>query len=266
LTNHASSLANKAVELITTEDIERCLRPTWQKSPDVGRRTLAAIAQVFDTHGVDVNPANWKRLKRRLPTRHNVEHFSAMPYREIPQFVEQLHAEQQRNPEAVSPFALEFLLLVACRVSEVTQARWSEIDFTAGVWTVAAARMKKEREHQVPLPSRALALLARQRERTKGSEYVWLGRSGKRPISAKSLYQFLNQSMDLKFTLHGLRATFRTWCGDETNFSRITCELALAHVAGDQTEQAYNRAAELEKRRRLMQAWCDFCLGLVWSH
>jgi hypothetical protein len=31
----------------------------------MGRRTREAIAQVFDTHGVDVNPANWKRLKRR---------------------------------------------------------------------------------------------------------------------------------------------------------------------------------------------------------
>ncbi len=35
-------------------------------------------------------------------------------------------------------------------------------------------------------------------------------------------------------------------------------ELALAHVIGSTTEQAYARGSQVEKRRPLMSAWSDF--------
>jgi integrase len=62
-------------------------------------------------------------------------------------------------------------------------------------------------------------------------------------------------------TIHGFRSSFRDWAGNETHFDRVTCELALAHRAGDATELAYRRSDALEKRRTLMQAWADFCEG-----
>jgi integrase len=270
LTNHASSLANKAVDSITRDDIEACLRPTWTKSPDMGRRTREAIAQVFDTHGVDVNPADWRRLKRRFPSRHKVKPHSAIPYREVPRFVQQLHAEQERNPEALSPYVLEFLLLVVGRVSEVTGMRWDEApllwtmppDLT---WTFPAARMKEERDHIVPLSTRAVELLTRQRQLSTG-EFVWPGTRSSRPLSSKSVYLYLVRTMRLPFTLHGLRSTFTDWVDEETDFSTTTRKLAIAHVAGDQTDLSYKRGVELAKRRRLMQVWCDFCLtGIITS-
>jgi integrase len=59
-------------------------------------------------------------------------------------------------------------------------------------------------------------------------------------------------------TVHGFRASFKTWAGERTNFARETVEIALAHKIGDQTEQAYERGDKFEKRRRLMQAWADY--------
>jgi hypothetical protein len=35
--------------------------------------------------------------------------------------------------------------------------------------------------------------------------------------------------------------------------------MALAHVVKDKTEAAYRRGDLLPKRRRLMQAWADYC-------
>jgi hypothetical protein len=67
--------------------------------------------------------------------------------------------------------------------------------------------------------------------------------------------------MGLPITIHGLRATLRTWAGNETNFDRVTCELALAHAAGDAVELAYNRGDALKKRRDLMDAWAAHCEG-----
>jgi hypothetical protein len=35
--------------------------------------------------------------------------------------------------------------------------------------------------------------------------------------------------------------------------------MALAHPVGDKVEAAYRRGDLFEKRRRLMDAWADFC-------
>jgi integrase len=60
-------------------------------------------------------------------------------------------------------------------------------------------------------------------------------------------------------TVHGFRATFRTWAAERTNFPREVIEAALAHILEDKTEAAYQRGDLLEKRRRLMDAWAQYC-------
>jgi integrase len=60
-------------------------------------------------------------------------------------------------------------------------------------------------------------------------------------------------------TVHGFRSSFRDWAGNVSNFPREIVETALAHVIGDKAEQAYRRSDALEKRRKLMEAWCAYC-------
>ena len=60
-------------------------------------------------------------------------------------------------------------------------------------------------------------------------------------------------------TVHGFRSTFRTWAAERTNFPREVAEAALAHALKDKTEAAYQRGDLFEKRRRLMDAWGEFC-------
>jgi integrase len=64
-----------------------------------------------------------------------------------------------------------------------------------------------------------------------------------------------------QFTVHGFRSAFRDWAGDETSFPRELAEAALAHRVGDETERAYRRSDALDRRRKLMVAWADFCLS-----
>jgi hypothetical protein len=40
-------------------------------------------------------------------------------------------------------------------------------------------------------------------------------------------------------------------------------EAALAHAIDDKVEAAYRRGDLFEKRRRLMDAWAEFCAKLV---
>jgi integrase len=60
-------------------------------------------------------------------------------------------------------------------------------------------------------------------------------------------------------TVHGFRATFKTWASERTSFQKEIVEAALAHIVGDKVEQAYRRGDMFEKRRRLMQQWASFC-------
>jgi integrase len=60
-------------------------------------------------------------------------------------------------------------------------------------------------------------------------------------------------------TVHGFRSSFSDWARDRTGCSRDVVEQALGHAISDKTEAAYRRSDALEKRRKLMQMWSDFC-------
>jgi integrase len=60
-------------------------------------------------------------------------------------------------------------------------------------------------------------------------------------------------------TPHGFRSTFADWAADNTAYPQEVREQALAHAIPNRVEAAYRRGALLEKRRRLMEAWADYC-------
>jgi hypothetical protein len=51
----------------------------------------------------------------------------------------------------------------------------------------------------------------------------------------------------------------KTWATKRTNYPREVVELCLSHAQGDPLERAYQRGDILDKRRRPMQEWSDFC-------
>ncbi len=59
-------------------------------------------------------------------------------------------------------------------------------------------------------------------------------------------------------TAHGFRSTFRDWAA-ETGKPADIAEAALATRVGNKTEMAYQRGDLLDRRRRLMDQWADFC-------
>ena len=65
-------------------------------------------------------------------------------------------------------FALTIMPCVFLRNSELRCARWTEIDLDNALWTVPAERMKKKREHLVPLAAQVVALFRLLRELSQG--------------------------------------------------------------------------------------------------
>jgi integrase len=54
---------------------------------------------------------------------------------------------------------LRLLILTLARRNEVARMSWAEIDFKAATWTLPASRAKNKREHTLPLPEAAVAIL-----------------------------------------------------------------------------------------------------------
>jgi integrase len=181
-----------------------------------------------------------------------VKHHPALPYAEIGAFMADL-----RGREGAAADALEFLILTVARTGEVIGARWPEVDFAARMWTVPAARMKGGREHRVPLTSAAMSVLKRVQKEDK--QFLFPGTKAGQGLSNMALLKVLERMGRGDLTSHGFRATFKTWATERTNFPRELVEAALAHVLDDKTEAAYQRGDMLQKRRRLMDAWADFC-------
>lgn len=258
----------KPVDSITTEDVLRVLQPIWTTKTETAKRVQGRLENVLDFAAAhkwrdQTNPARWRgHLDKILPkpTRvRAVTHHPAMPYTELPTFMQELTAK-----EGVSALALRFLILTACRTNEVLGAQWHEIDLEAKVWTIPADRMKAKREHRVPLVPAALAILEAL-PRLDGNPHLFPGSRRQRPISNMAMLQLM-RGMGYgvggdrgAYVPHGFRSSFRDWAGEVSSHPRDVCEMALAHVIENKVEAAYRRGDLFEKRRAMMQEWADWC-------
>jgi integrase len=250
------------VSAISTEDVLKVLKPVWSAKPETASRLRGRIERVLSfakMHGwrSGENPALWRgHLDAILPKPEKLKrrgHHAAMPYGEVPAFVERLRAAKGMDAKA-----LEFTILCAARSGETVGATWDEIDLDAAVWSIPAARMKAGRPHEVPLSPRAVDILNELLE-VRRNDFVFPGLRKDRPLSAASMEMLLRRwEIKGRATIHGFRSSFRDWAGDETSFPREVLEAALAHVVGDKAEQAYRRGTALERRRKLMMAWSDY--------
>jgi integrase len=224
---------------------------------DMARRALQRMTAVFAlavrTLRADSNPA--RELTGVIRTK-RVQHHAALKLDQMPDFLRRLDAVAT-YPETKA--ALELLVYTASRSGEIRGMRWSEIDFTAGVWTVPADRMKMDADHLVPLSTQAVAVLERMRPLTGDGVLVFPSPSKpKQALTANALLMMLRrmgyETGDI--TAHGFRATFSTTM-NELGHEPDVIERALAHVAKDKVRAAYHRAAYLDERRDLLQSWAD---------
>jgi integrase len=259
---YCAPLWHMPVAKIGTPEILEVLGPVWTSKPESASRIRSRLERILDyAHAKDYrtgdNPARWKgKLQALLPKPQSkserVQHFSAMPYTDVPAFLVEL-----RKQDTVPAKALEFAILTAGRSGEVLLATWAEVDLEKKLWTVPPQRMKGGRPHQVPLSEPALAIL-RDMAKQRVSDFVFPGYATGRPLSPNQLPMPLRR-LGYDYTAHGFRSSFRDFCGDCTNFPREVAEAALAHAVGDQTERAYRRGTALQRRCELMQAWANYC-------
>ena len=255
------ALGAMPVDRIGREDVLRVLTPIWTSRPEVARKLRQRIRATFEwaqAHGhCTDNPAG-EGINGALPSMPSVKaHFRSLPYTEVAAALDVIDASTARGP---AKLALRFVGLTAARSGEVREARWSEIDMEARLWTVPGSRMKTGAEHRVPLSDAALAVLEDARALAGRSALVFPSalRPG-RPMSDMTLTKVLRDNgLADRATVHGFRASFRSWASEKTNAPHAVMKLCLSHAVGDAVERAYARSDLLDKRRRLMDQWAAY--------
>jgi integrase len=253
-------IGNLPVAAIDTPLVLKVVKPLWQRVPETASRVRGRIETVLGWATVHHyrsgdNPARWNGLlEHALPAVTKGEHHAAMPYAEVPAFLAKL-----RQEAGVPARCLELIILTGVRLDEAREATWDEVDLDNRVWTIPAARMKKgNRDHRVPLSAAAIAVL-KEMLAVRQSDYIFPGAYPGKAIGKNMPLRVLNELTGSAATVHGFRSSFRDWAAERTSFAREVPEMALAHAIPNAVEAAYRRGDLFEKRRRLMDAWADYC-------
>ncbi len=288
---YSGALLDRPVHEITALDVAAVLRPVWRSKPEVARKLYPAIRRVFDRarvilrdeHGIAMpeNPARWDDLKAmgfETPKELTKGNHPSLPHGQMPEFIAALQARK-----ATAALALELLILTNVRTNAVLQAKWPEFNLDKALWTVPLVNLK-DREHrkdafEVPLGPRAVEIV-REMEKARVSSHVFPGQKRGKPLSNMAFLTLLKR-MNARpkaerpdpdamprwrdpvsgrpITAHGFRATFKTWAEEVATFPHAAIEHAMGHKVGGKVERAYTRTTLLEMRRKLMEAWAQWC-------
>jgi integrase len=259
-------LGRRPTRTITAPDLLAEVRRIEARGThETAHRTLALVGRIFryaiaaGAAGVERDPSADLRgaLKQTVVT-----NFPAIT--EPKRIGELLRAIDTYRGQPSGEYALRMLPYVFVRPVELRLATWSEFDLEGAIWRIPGSRMKRGREHLVPLARQVVKLLEDLKPITGSDELLFPGlRSNERPISEVTLNAALRRLGIPKeeHCPHGFRSTASTRL-NEMGWDPPLIELQLAHAKKDKVAAVYNRALRLEERTKMMQAWADYLDGL----
>lgn len=164
--------------------------------------------------------------------------------------------------------ALKLSAYLFTRPCELRTARWSEIDLdnSMPLWRIETGRMKTRREHVVPLPRQAVAIL-KELQLFTGNEGLIFPciRDARRPLSENSLSAALRRMgyTSDEQTWHGFRTIASTLLREENlELNDSIIERQLDHQEGSDVKRAYDRSTRIKPRYLMMQRYADYLDGL----
>jgi integrase len=265
-------LGSVPVDAINHNLILQVVEPIWLTRRKLAPALRGKIEKILDyakTRGYRTgdNPASWSLLSTVLPSASYVpKNHAALPDADLPAFMIEL-----RKQEGVAARALEFSILTACRTGDIKGGdqsdaeprpplQWSHIDFESRTWSIPVT--KNGLKHRIPLSDRAIAILKEMRGYGLDDQLVFpsLDNPG-RPMCHRAMPAVLKRmGLGGKVTVHGFRATFKTWAETKPKFHERVVEAALAHTP-EKLRQAYFRNDHFDDRVQLMTAWAAYAAG-----
>jgi integrase len=217
------------------------------------KRTMSKVFELaISTLRAEADPVH--PVRNAIP-KNKTQHKRPLSSDEIGQLLRDVGGHAGRH-ETLAAFNLMWLTL--CRPSEAVDAEWAEFDLDAGIWSIPSCRMKKRKEHVLPLPTQAVELLRGIHGITGRHVHVFPGRDDKeKSMDVASFRQMLNVlGWGGKFSPHATRTTGSTRL-NEMGFSSDWIERQLAHEEPNKVRSTYNHAKHMDDRAKMMQQWAD---------
>ena len=153
---------------------------------------------------------------------------------------------------------VRLLILTGSRAREISDLRWSEIDFNHGKIALPAERTKNGRPHEIPMSSAVQEILCAQ------------PKSGDRVFGTFSGWSRLKTELDARirnpepWVVHDLRRTAATRMGD-LGIAPHVVEAVLNHQSGHKGGIAgvYNRALYAAEKAQALALWADHVMALA---
>ncbi|EKG1750063.1 tyrosine-type recombinase/integrase [Vibrio cholerae] len=248
-------ISDKPVKAITAPEIIELLKPIEAKgSLETVKRLTQRLNEVmnFATNCglIQANPLTGIKAAFKKPKKENM---AALTPAELPELMGAIaNASIKRTTRCL----LEWQLHTMTRPAEASGARWDEINWKEKVWTIPAERMKKRREHRIPLTEQMLALLEVMKPISGHRDFIFPSdRDPKKPCNSQTANMALKRmGFAGRLVSHGLRSLASTTL-NEQGFDPDLVESALAHVDDNQLRSAYNRTDYLERRKPMMSWW-----------
>jgi integrase len=271
-------LRAKAACDITVNDLLTELVPLCRNLPETGRRVYQRAAATLDAAAlrglVDRNVATLMRRElTKLAPRPEKVHHRSIDFKLMPAFVASIKGNQ--NISMSVRLAMLMIAATATRSGETRLATWSEIDLDNEVWVIPAPRMKRGKEHRVPLNDLALYVLSEAEalrplkpspsdlvfpsvvDRAKPLSDMALGMALRRARTGRQRAGGVDEVWDDLLVPHGIRSAFSAF--GNRHASPDVVEASLAHeLPGNAVRRAYLRDEFWNERLELMRAWSKF--------
>jgi integrase len=207
---------------------------------------------------IEFDPASLQALPRNTFTAHKSKNFAAITNAE--EFAELITKIRSYDGSLITRYGLELVAYTFVRTDELRQAKWKEFNLKNSQWIIPKERMKKEKDHIVPLSRQALKIVEQLKPLTGTSEFVFPNENNaSKPMSENTmLYALYRLGYHSRSTVHGFRSSASTFLNEELRFPPDVIERQLAHVDGNKVRAIYNRAEYLPERKKMMQQWADY--------
>ena len=268
LERHAAELFDLPVDRVGKPEVLRALERVWTSQPGTGRKLRTALGALF-RHAraaglIEVDPVA-AVAGALVPQPAVRQHMCSVVYADAPAAMKRIDT---CRVTLSAKACLRFQILTAARPSEARLATWEEIAEDAREWRIPACRMKRDREHVVPLVPAAVALLdsVRSLRRHDGDDALVFPspQAGAGSLSAATVAGVMKSAgLAGAGSPHGWRSTFRTWASERADADYVVMETSLSQAVGSAVERSYSRSTFLDKRRALLDAWSEFLAGDV---
>lgn len=254
---------NKPINEITTPMVLNLCREIQKDYTQTGARVRGICERVFSyaigAGMIEVNPAlQVKGLLLTSKPNHQPAITNPMEFGRLLNDIDAMDNSDKRT-------ALQLLALLFTRISDMCEARWSDIDLNNGIWTLepkkGQGRVDMVDSLLIPLPFQAIDILREQHSKTGIYEYVFYNhRRKKNPFLDRHR---VNQALTEcgyagKHVPHGFRASAITMIQEQLKYPKYLPDLQSGHKLKDNNGEAYSRVKFLDERREMMQNWADY--------